>query len=77
MFQCSDLSRCLTGDQHCDNRSQCADGSDEHNCCELYIVFYYCMYVDCILCSSVFVLVLYSTVCTCYCVCIIVVYCFV
>ena len=55
MFQCSDLSRCLTGDQHCDNRSQCADSSDEHNCCKLSTVLYYVYTFYCV-CSSVFML---------------------
>ena len=33
-FQCTDFSRCLSGEHYCDNRTQCADGSDEQDCCK-------------------------------------------
>jgi len=36
-FQCTDYSRCLSGEHYCDNRTQCADGSDEQDCCKCLI----------------------------------------
>lgn len=45
MFQCSDMSRCVAPNQHCDNHNHCADGSDESNCCKLMFV---CVNVLCL-----------------------------